>query len=831
MNFSQDSFATAAALIENGYMPVQIPLGQKGPRIKGWQNRTFTAADFVEPCNIGIRCGDADVALLDIDIYDTETVSVIVSEWINRFGGRGSQMRRTGAAPKTAIPFRIDAGAKTTSQVIRPTGKAPLTAKGNPKIEQVEVHAEGRQFVAYGIHPDTQQPYHWHGLHPAEAVNGHVEALPYVTSEEIASFLKWVGERFGPTEPAQVLPVRPAPHVYVNSGSNTSGNSVIAAFNAMHSLDELLLRHGYTHRHGDQWTSPNSTTGSPNVQVIGERWRSLSGSDAALGLGAETKGGIRGGDAFDLFVHYQHGGNFAAAVKAYAKAAGLDNNDTASDANSSDMIPSEKRTFEELLTAARELEEEQLEEREAIISEIAHFSPSRRDVIFRAIKDATGVTLGTLRSQLAYELDAEPTPDHLDLARLVLDQVGHHNVLCTNNVIWRWQTGGVWAQLDDRAIKQTVQSCIEKKTKSDVTANLVASVYDLLKSEIYRAYHEFNLGNPETVNCLNGELELDDQGKWCLMPHRREMYRTTQIPVAYDPNAAATRFQTFLEQVFRDDTDKHQKIQSILEMMGYSLMSHARHERFVLLIGPGSNGKSVLLAVLQGLLGPSNIAGVQPSNFDNRFQRAHLHQKLANIVTELTQGEVIADAALKAITSGEPATVEHKHRDPFVMQPFATCWFGTNHMPRTRDFSDALFRRAIILQFNRVFTVDEQDPLLKKKLLSELPGILRMALQAYATALVNGFTMPQSSQIAKTEWKLEADPVAQFIDDMCDVNADHRISNTDIYNAFKAWARENGISQALSQKALKQRLKLLGYGDKKINSKRYVTGLDIRLDC
>jgi hypothetical protein len=74
-------------------------------------------------------------------------------------------------------------------------------------------------------------------------------------------------------------------------------------------------------------------------------------------------------------------------------------------------------------------------------------------------------------------------------------------------------------------------------------------------------------------------------------------------------------------------------------------MSHARHERFVMLIGPGANGKSVLLAILEGLLGAENVAGVQPSNFDRSFQRAHLHMKLANIVTELRQGEVIADGA------------------------------------------------------------------------------------------------------------------------------------------------------------------------------------------
>ena len=59
------------------------------------------------------------------------------------------------------------------------------------------------------------------------------------------------------------------------------------------------------------------------MQVLGDRWRSLSGSDAALGLGTETKGGIRAGDAFDLYAFYEHGGDFNCAVKSYAQTAGL----------------------------------------------------------------------------------------------------------------------------------------------------------------------------------------------------------------------------------------------------------------------------------------------------------------------------------------------------------------------------------------------------------------------------------------------------------------------------------------------------------------------------
>lgn len=46
-------------------------------------------------------------------------------------------------------------------------------------------------------------------------------------------------------------------------------------------------------------------------------WVSLSSSDAGQGLGMTTKNGAVAGDAFDLFCHFEHGGDTRAAVSAY----------------------------------------------------------------------------------------------------------------------------------------------------------------------------------------------------------------------------------------------------------------------------------------------------------------------------------------------------------------------------------------------------------------------------------------------------------------------------------------------------------------------------------
>ena len=118
--------------------------------------------------------------------------------------------------------------------------------------------------------------------------------------------------------------------------------------------------------------------------------------------------------------------------------------------------------------------------------------------------------------------------------------------------------------------------------------------------------------------------------------------------------------------------------------------------------------------------------------------------------------------------SGELTTAEHKHKPPFDFYPYATCWFGTNHMPHTRDFSNALFRRAIIIPFNKTFQEDEQDKHLKDRLKGELPGILNYALDGIAGVFERGaFRKPTSCENAKAEWRIESDQVAQFSQDMC----------------------------------------------------------------
>jgi P4 family phage/plasmid primase-like protien len=439
----------------------------------------------------------------------------------------------------------------------------------------------------------------------------------------------------------------------------------------------------------------------------------------------------------------------------------------------------------------------------------SELSNTLKHALLKIIARKTGGTVRTIYSDTRQEGDINDSGiDHLKTAMDAIQQVGPENIIYVSVLrTFRTWTGKVWTATDDRVIFEKVISILSNS--SEITKNLIDSISDLIRTLTFKDHIDWD-ADRGVIPVKNGELSYRE-GNWILSPHDREHYRTTIIQVDYDPQATAPRFEKFLDEIFEGDPDATEKAILLCEMIGYTLVTSCEYEKFILLIGPGANGKSVLLDVIRLMIGTGQVAAVQPDQMDNRFQRAHLHGKLANIVTEIKEGGEIADAALKSITSGELMTAEHKFKPPFDFQPFSTCWFGTNHMPHTRDFSDALFRRALIVEFNRIFSEDEQDKHLKKKLAAELPGIMLLALAAFAGVIERGcFTIPESCVSAKNQWRLEADQVAQFLKYCCAMDPCAWVEASLLYKSYQQWADENGIKRVLNQINFSKRIQRLG---------------------
>src|SRR5262249_52141132 len=109
---------------------------------------------------------------LDLDIRNEEAVRALEDRVRKRYEEGGYILVRIGLPPKRAIPFRTDEPfAKFVVNLIAPNGSE----------EKIEFLAHGAQVAAFGIHPETDKPYHWHGGAPGKIAR---EELPYIREAE-----------------------------------------------------------------------------------------------------------------------------------------------------------------------------------------------------------------------------------------------------------------------------------------------------------------------------------------------------------------------------------------------------------------------------------------------------------------------------------------------------------------------------------------------------------------------------------------------------------------------------------------------------------------------
>ena len=161
---------------DNGYAVIPIIPGEKRPYGKGWEKYDGTSEgveDWLKAGKgdhgIGIKAKDTPA--VDVDIHDKAVVEKIVEFVV---GLTGETLRRVGLPPKTLLPFQSD----------EPFPKIDtgfwLDDKGN--TVKVEILADGQQFVAAHIHPDTGKPYQWLG--GKSVLNTPRDELPILTKEQ-----------------------------------------------------------------------------------------------------------------------------------------------------------------------------------------------------------------------------------------------------------------------------------------------------------------------------------------------------------------------------------------------------------------------------------------------------------------------------------------------------------------------------------------------------------------------------------------------------------------------------------------------------------------------
>ena len=351
-------------------------------------------------------------------------------------------------------------------------------------------------------------------------------------------------------------------------------------------------------------------------------------------------------------------------------------------------------------------------------------------------------------------------------------------------------TGSHWENVESQQWKDFVSLCAERCGISEslrMNPKFMNPLYESVAFNVAK-YRRLEVPRGEVwLNMRNGTLVLRKDGSVILNEHCKENLFRYTLDYAYDPQAECPQWDKFLDRVLPELEDQ----QVLAEYVGYCLMPDHELEKLLWLIGPGGNGKSVTLEVIEGLLGSVNVSYLSLTDLtDDDTKRASFEHKMVNISFET--GRNINPNVMKQLTSGEPVTIELKYVNPRQMTEYGKIITSTNQLPRAEN-TPAFFRRIIILPFTTTITEEEKDINLADKLKEELPGILNWVLRALPGLMSRkAFSMCRNSVRAMEEYKLESDNVNLFLHEMLEVSDDFT-NGMDLYRAYQNYCKASGL--------------------------------------
>ncbi len=793
------------ALLGNGYLIVPIKPGHKRPALANWQNARIGASDLTgysgHGCGVLTGQGAHPVAAIDIDTMDAALAERFV-DWCRAH--LGPTCERVGKAPKILLTYRA-AG--------EGWGKAASAWFEDIAGERhrVEVLGKGQQFVAYHIHPDTGEPYEWVDL-LGGIEHVHASELPVVSESQVAEALRVFEEM---AEQAGMERVTGATGVYspvAHADDPFAGHepqvgvSMSDIQKALSFIDpndyDTWLRVGMSLHHEyeadtaaldlwDQWSSKGreykgrddleyrwSTFGRGGKSTLTVRWM--------LKVSREQEVVVRRGEKRQSLLDLQEW------------VAECDD---------------ELVLLDEGAKRAREVLRDTPEMHTQVVATLR----SRFKTLTGLVLPAADLAKA-LREPRPPTVKAKRPLTEFGNAERMLDRYGEGLMHVPEMNSWYCWTGVYWRRAPDVEIehlaKETVRALVQeiddhaepaeffKFCALSQQAKMVRNMVSLAKSDPRVMVPADELDKHwYLLGTTNGVLDLRN-GR--LMPPDPE-YRITRVTGCdYDRTATAPLWEQTVSDVFMGNTEMVDYFQRVI---GYSLLGNPTQDVMVIPYGNGSNGKSTLLGAVRKAFGSyarAAEAGTFVSDAKGGGNAGGAREDLLRLkgarfvyVNEPDENSELREGSVKAMTGGDAITARGLYATSSVeIVPTWVVFMPTNHRPIVKGSDNGIWRRLMLLPFERNF---ENDPLVTKdphremKLDAEMEGILAWIVEGAMRFQREGLAKIGAVKAASDAYREDMDLLAEWLEECCEVGPEFKEPAASLWTSWFEFAKNRGL--------------------------------------
>lgn len=627
------------AVLDNGYAICAIRPGEKRPFGKNWEEKTFgrkTLAGFIEQKrgHFGVGIKTARTPGVDIDCYDEELVGAMREFVTNMLG---DTLERVGLAPKTLLVYRTATPfPKTQSKVFLDDEQRPV---------KLEVLADGQQFVALHIHPDTGKPYRWKDKrHPGNTPRGELpmidqdDALAIVAEfERLARAKGWAEKRSGSN-----LAARTGEFDYDDPFITDKAKIELPAEEIRKRLDKvpdpedhdhwfkvgMALYHQFDGSDDGlmMWHEWSSQAHNYDQDVLDERWKSFA---------------IEGKKREPITARYI----LKYAQQEEERLAGERLDEIKADLESANDFPSIRRVCEEIKREAFDVFSRNM---------LAGIVQKRVEKI-----NGTRMAIGAVRDLIRYE-----NPE--------------------NTATPSWMEPFVYVQAEEGFYSMSSGIAISTKAFDASFARYMMTKKDRLEgkttpdhSASHAALNRYEIPTVNDVRYLPGvEPIFDMNGVTFVNSFNEDSQPTPPDVLNRKQRRMVERFLRHMEHLFRDERDR----KLLLSWMAYIVQTNKRSNWCPVIQGTQGDGKTTIAEVLTAALGPANCMTVNGEAMAEKYSpwaEGHLFLFVEEV---RLHGENRYDVLnkLKPFISNATAPIRRMQRDTYNVINTVNYMMGSN---------------------------------------------------------------------------------------------------------------------------------------------------------
>lgn len=279
-----------------------------------------------------------------------------------------------------------------------------------------------------------------------------------------------------------------------------------------------------------------------------------------------------------------------------------------------------------------------------------------------------------------------------------------------------------------------------------------------------------------------------------LLPFTPEIVFTAKSAVNYNENAAnpvihndADGTDWDIESWMADLNDDPEIVALLWEILSAIIRPNVAWDKTAWFLSEvGNNGKGTLLTLMRNLCGERAWTSIPVADFGKDFHLEPLIRTNAVLVDENDVGEYVDRAAnLKAVITNDVILINRKNKTPIAYQFRGFMVQCVNDTPRFRDKSGSLYRRQLIIPFDKSFTGAERKYI--KQDYMHRTEVLEYVLYRVLSGNFYELSEPAAVRAALHQYKIENDPVRAFAEEFLDRVVWDLLPWRFLYALYRAW--------------------------------------------